>query len=362
MVALSLSRALASIVVAAVLAATASPASAQSVPDDFLITLERTACFGECPIYSVSIDARGTVTYEGTKFVRVEGREKDRIPMSGVAALLATAERIRFFDLRNRYRTIRNPDGTETMVTDLPTAFVSIRAGGRTKRVEDYFGAPQGLKQLEEQIDETARTNRWIRLDLTTLRQMVQGGWVPSAEEGAELLRNALQHDEVDVVKGLLEIGADPNAAYYGTNTPPLMMVRSAAAARVLLEAGANPFARNDNGGTPLGWAVYLSPDVAEVLLKAGALVNEPTDSDGRTALWGAACRGNVGVLTLLIAAGADVTNRARGKSALECAREAKESARALKPSVLGGKRPFVQDYDGVIAVLERAIARGQRH
>jgi hypothetical protein len=148
-----------SILVAVAVSMTASEALAQGIPDDFVIKLERTSCFGECPVYSVSIDAKGNVTYEGTKFVRVEGRQTDRIPASRVAALLETADRIRFFELNDRYRTIRNPDGTETMVTDLPTTFVTVTRDGRTKRVEDYIGAPKPLQELEQQIDDTARTN-----------------------------------------------------------------------------------------------------------------------------------------------------------------------------------------------------------
>ena len=154
------------ILIAVGLVTTPTPTAAQDVPDDLVIKLERTSCFGECPIYSVTIDAKGNVTFEGTKFVRVEGRQTDRIQTSRVAALLATAERIGFFELRDQYRTIRNPDGTETIVTDLPTAFVTITRRGQSKRVEDYFGAPEALKQLEQQIDDTARTKRWIRLDV----------------------------------------------------------------------------------------------------------------------------------------------------------------------------------------------------
>jgi hypothetical protein len=342
-----------SILVAVTISPTASESLAQPVPDDFVIRLERTSCFGECPVYSVSIDARGNVSYDGTKFVRVEGRRADRIQLSRVAVLLETAERIGFFELRDQYRYIRNPDGTETIVTDLPTAFVTVTRAGRTKRIEDYIGAPRGLKELEQQIDETARTQRWIRLDEPTLQQLVREGWSPSVEERAELLRKALQHDEVGVVKALIEIGADPNAAYYGTNTPPLMMVRSAAAARVLLGAGAIPFARNDNGGTPLGWAARLAPDVTDVLLKAGVQVDQPADSDGRTPLWQAACEGNVGVVNLLLNAGANPTLRSGGTSAVECARQGQENIRLRSPSVRDSKRPFLEDYDAVISLLE---------
>jgi hypothetical protein len=144
----------------------AIPASqTTTTPDDVVIKLERTACFGECPVYEVTIDARGSVTYDGRKFVRVEGRQTARIPVARVAAILETADKIGFFELRDRYRTVRNPDGSETFVTDLPTTVVTITRAGKIKRVEDYYGAPEGLHELERQIDEAAGTRRWIRID-----------------------------------------------------------------------------------------------------------------------------------------------------------------------------------------------------
>jgi len=44
-------------------------AAPQGISDDFVIMLVRSTCFGECPAYAVSIDAKGNVTYEGKKFV-----------------------------------------------------------------------------------------------------------------------------------------------------------------------------------------------------------------------------------------------------------------------------------------------------
>ncbi len=328
----------------------------QDAPDDVVIKLERTSCFGSCPVYTVSLDARGGVTWLGEKFVRVEGQRTDRVQPSRIAALLTTADRIGFFNLSDRYRTIRNPDGSETMVTDLPTTFVTITRGGRTKRVEDYIGAPAGLKDLERQIDETARTKRWIRLDAQTLQQMAQAGPSLTADERADYLRKALQYDDVDVVKGLLELGADPNHVFHGTNTTPLMMVQSAAAARALIDAGAIATTRNQNEFSALYRATYLAPDVTEVLLKAGVPVDEPVDSSQVTALWHAACRGNVGVVSVLLAAGANPAVSSNGLSALECARRGREDARSRRPSPFDEKQPFVEDFDGVIARLQSAL------
>jgi uncharacterized membrane protein len=67
----------------------AGPALAQEadVPSDTLIRLQRTSCYGPCPIYTVTIDAGGTVTYEGERSVRVVGRRTAQIETSTIARI-----------------------------------------------------------------------------------------------------------------------------------------------------------------------------------------------------------------------------------------------------------------------------------
>jgi hypothetical protein len=92
----------------------------------------------------------------------VAGRQTDRVPASRVAALVETVDRIRFFDLDDKYRQL---------ITDLPTTFVTVTRDGRTKRIEDYFGAPKSLTDLERQIDVAAQTARWIEGEAAALRR-----------------------------------------------------------------------------------------------------------------------------------------------------------------------------------------------
>ena len=159
---------------------------------DTVITLQRTSCFGPCPIYAVSIDASGTVPYEGERFVRVVGRRTAHIDPAVVARLLARAEQIRFSGLRSAYRAIENPDGTTTMVTDLPTKIVTITAKGRTKRVEDYVAAPDSLTEFERGIDHAAGTTRWVFLDEAALRELIQFRLVGLRRGRRTLLRRRL--------------------------------------------------------------------------------------------------------------------------------------------------------------------------
>ena len=330
----------------------AAAAQVPEVPADAVISLQRTSCFGPCPIYTVSIDASGTVTYEGERFVRVVGRRTAHIDPSTVATLLARAGQIRFFALRDTYRSIENPDGTTTTVTDLPTTIVTITVKGRTKRVEDYVGAPDALTEFEREIDNAAGTKRWVFLDEDALQELIRSGWSGSGEEGATLLQQAIERDDLPIARRLIELGSDLDGPSRN-RLPPLLSARSGSMVDLLVKAGADPNERPIGrvaARTPLMETSYKDGAVAEALLKAGARLEDV--DEGRTALWFAACAGNGRVVAVLIGAGANPRG-STGMSAAECTREARQSEVGRRRTVLDRGRPTVQDFDQVLALLE---------
>jgi len=160
-------------------------------------------------------------------------------------------------------------------------------------------------------------------------------------------------------------MGTDPNALpgddHQGP-TRPLILVRSAAAARALIDAGADASAADQYGQTAMKTAARLPPQIAEVLLKAGAPVDGPVDRDGSTALMLAATSGNLGVVRLLLSARANPRYAGANGTALDLARRARASEQALSLRLAEvPAAPFVPDFDGVIAMLERAPALPQR-
>jgi hypothetical protein len=138
----------------------------QAAPGDLLITLERTACYGFCPAYKLTISADGKVTFEGTRFVKEEGATKtSNLSPEQLKQLTAEFEGARFFSFEDKY--VNDPRVCEHVVTDNPSAITSIRMSGKSKTVNHYYGCtgpkvPKELTQLENKIDEIVNTAQWL--------------------------------------------------------------------------------------------------------------------------------------------------------------------------------------------------------
>ncbi|KPL16777.1 MAG: hypothetical protein AMS26_03445 [Bacteroides sp. SM23_62] len=112
--------------------------------EDLLIELQRTACYGFCPVYTVKIDKNGKGLFEGVENVEKIGRFSFSLKKDELAELENTFLRIDFYQLRNIY------DG---LVSDLPTTYITYIRDGRRKKIMDYYGAPATLRSLENRIE-----------------------------------------------------------------------------------------------------------------------------------------------------------------------------------------------------------------
>jgi ankyrin repeat protein len=125
-----------------------------------------------------------------------------------------------------------------------------------------------------------------------------------AADEG---LLNLVRQDDTVAIEALLKSGADPNVRDETGATALMYAVAYASpeCVRLLLKAGANVNSINRNGSTALMWA---TGDAAKVRLLLGrhADVNARTRA-GVTALLSATNRGEIEVMRMLIAAGADL-------------------------------------------------------
>lgn len=126
------------------------------------ITLERTPCFGSCPVYTISVSYSGAVTYDGRANVRQLGKAAGQIPQKHVEALLLELERAGYFTFASRYAP--SEPTCVRYSTDSPSAISSATFRGRTKRIEHDYGCggvPGALTLLEKRIDEVLGSDRW---------------------------------------------------------------------------------------------------------------------------------------------------------------------------------------------------------
>lgn len=129
---------------------------------------------------------------------------------------------------------------------------------------------------------------------------------------GNTLLHHACQHGHVEIVKCLLENGADPNRQV--ESITPLMSACSSGAdgpvvediVKILVDKGAVVNVSNNHGVTPFMFAcIHGHLEVVAFLIQAAFL--EATDNQGWTALFHAIENNQPEVVSILVKAGADV-------------------------------------------------------
>jgi hypothetical protein len=165
--------ALATLVLAGGVTAACSPAQngradnvnppASVVSADSRITMQRTPCFGMCPVYTVDITADGVVTFNGERFVDVTGISTAAIEPDSAAALIQEMVAGGFFDLADSYAYGEKVCGSYH--TDAPRVTLTLRTRGRVKTVEHDYGCsdvPAQLRVMQERVDSVAGVERWV--------------------------------------------------------------------------------------------------------------------------------------------------------------------------------------------------------
>ena len=140
-------------------------------------------------------------------------------------------------------------------------------------------------------------------------RMVALGGRVDFAFHGMSLLSHAAYRGNIEVVRFLLEKGADMDKATNNGTYPLLMACLEGhlEVVQLLADKGADIDRALNNSCTPLYIACWKGRlEVARLLLEKGADVNKATN-DGATPLYIACKKGHLEVVGLLVERGADM-------------------------------------------------------
>lgn len=122
-----------------------------------VITLERSACHGQCAEYKLAFFPDGQVMYDGMANASKAGRWYAHLPRETVDRLVAEFHRIRFDSLSTKY-----PPG----INQSPVATTTLREGDKFKTVTHEEGSPfppPALSVLEDRLDASVQSVDWVR-------------------------------------------------------------------------------------------------------------------------------------------------------------------------------------------------------
>lgn len=145
------------------------------VDADVMITLQRTACYGNCPDYTVTIDGKGNVRFAtrgaggpGAANVHRAFSPDDGVLFSGVHTDRVDPQMMR--DLVEQFRAadfFALKDEYVAPITDNPSYVLTFQTGKHSKTVVDYVGEkagmPASVTALENAVDLAAGTARWVK-------------------------------------------------------------------------------------------------------------------------------------------------------------------------------------------------------
>jgi len=128
----------------------------QGENDSPVITLQKTMCYGKCPVYTITIHGNGQSVYVGKKNVDKIGKYEKRLEKVEATNLIKAFEEANFFDFQDEYTA---------KITDLPTTYITFSSKGKTKKIRDYYGAPEELKKLEKLVEDIANSEGWTKIN-----------------------------------------------------------------------------------------------------------------------------------------------------------------------------------------------------
>lgn len=115
----------------------------QTTPQ-LLASIERTACYGQCPMYKATFMDNGELIYVGKRFVEKIGTYRALLSENEVVEIKNKIVEYKYFDLDSLY---------PTPISDFPSCLTEVRLNGKNKKVIDRRNPPENLKSFEKFLD-----------------------------------------------------------------------------------------------------------------------------------------------------------------------------------------------------------------
>ncbi len=123
---------------------------------NLIISMDRTGCAKECPVYSVNVFENGLVTYMGYEHVEKEGKHKIKLAKKELNRLIRLFEKSNFFEFKESY--------ISEELYDLPTTSLYFYYKSRRKKITENHNTPEAIIKLEKELDKLIEIPNWKKV------------------------------------------------------------------------------------------------------------------------------------------------------------------------------------------------------
>jgi hypothetical protein len=121
-----------------------------------VMSINKSYCFGKCPVYDMKIYANGHVTLHAIDHLELpNGHYTATISQQSIERIYTLALQIEYFNMEDVY--------TNPYIQDVPTTITSVlhKEKGVLKRIENTWEAPHELKQFEQALHNLLNELEW---------------------------------------------------------------------------------------------------------------------------------------------------------------------------------------------------------
>ena len=107
------------------------------------IVLSKGACFGECPVYTLTIYNTGLMKFNGVRFTKMDGKHEKKLSEEAYIALVKNFDDVDLWKYDDVY---------DMQIADLPTTSISYSSKEKTKSVKGKADRPEKILELENAL------------------------------------------------------------------------------------------------------------------------------------------------------------------------------------------------------------------
>jgi hypothetical protein len=117
-----------------------------------IIRMDKSACFGTCPIYTMLVFDNGMVEYRGDKFCEKLGIYEKQLSDEEFSIVTSLLKEIDFESLEERY----DANLMDAQITTFNFSYNNV-----SKKVRGIYSWPKSLKELDKALSSIGETEDW---------------------------------------------------------------------------------------------------------------------------------------------------------------------------------------------------------